>query len=200
MGDGWIRVTAAKRVANIIDAALISILLQFLFLISSAKFLDGGVIFANLKVIIPAWDSVLLVLLLVPAINCRRTVCRGLAVGGMVLCFVVAVSNPVGAGEKSGVGAAAGDIGAYNSALALYQADVQCKQYPTATLRQLVSDNEAGWAGPYIATITTDPWKNQYTYTSDGTDYTIQSIHDSAHDKSETIRYCFSTGVMESLP
>lgn len=102
--------------------------------------------------------------------------------------------------EKSPVGAASGDIGTFNSALALYQVDVAGKQFPATTLMQLYSDNAFGWAGSYMATITKDPWNNQYTYTSDGTNYTIQSVHDSENDKSETVRYCFGTGVMESMP
>ncbi len=101
--------------------------------------------------------------------------------------------------EKDMCGAAAGDIGAFNSALALYQVDVQCKQFPV-TLLQLYSDNAAGWSGPYMATITPDPWDNAYTFTSDGSNYTLQSVHDSDFDRAETIRYIFAQGVMESIP
>ena len=104
-----------------------------------------------------------------------------------------------GGGESSPVGWTAGDIGAFNSALALYQVDTD-SQFPKSTLMQLVSDNAPGWAGPYMATIASDPWNNAYTYTSNGTDYTIKSVHDSDYNRSETIRYVFSTGVMESLP
>ena len=92
-----------------------------------------------------------------------------------------------------------GDIGALNSALQLYQTDVKAKRYPS-TIVQLVSDSTAGWDGPYMATITPDPWNNQYIYTTNGISYTIQSIHDSENDKSETIRYCLGTGVMETIP
>ncbi len=102
--------------------------------------------------------------------------------------------------EKSKPGATMGDISAMNSALALYQVDVECKQFPATTLMQLYSDNAAGWAGPYMATITPDPWGNAYTYTSDGTNYTLQSVHDSDYNKSETIRYIAAGGKMESLP
>ncbi len=102
--------------------------------------------------------------------------------------------------KPSKCGAAAGDIGAMNSALALYQVDVECKQFPATTLIQLYSDNAAGWSGPYMATITADPWDNAYVYTSDGTNYTIQSVHDSDYNKSETIRYVANVGAMESIP
>ncbi|HNW93136.1 MAG TPA: type II secretion system protein GspG [bacterium] len=103
--------------------------------------------------------------------------------------------------EKTPAGAASGDISAFNSALALYQVDCDSHPFPATTLMQLYSDNAAGWAGPYMATITNDPWGNCYTYTSNGTDYTILTIHISNNThKSETIRYVFSSGVMESYP
>lgn len=119
-----------------------------------------------------------------------------------VLSFVWLVwRNPT---AKNKVGAAAGDIGACNSALALYQVHLQAGRtdthFPTASLCQLVSNNAKGWAGPYMATITKDPWDNAYTYTSNGNNYTIQSVHESEYHRSETIRYVFSAGVMESIP
>src|SRR3989339_382006 len=72
---------------------------------------------------------------------------------------------------QSKTGAAMGDIGALNSALQLYQTDVKAKRYPS-TIVQLVSDSTAGWDGPYMATITPDPWNNQYIYTTNGISYT----------------------------
>lgn len=112
----------------------------------------------------------------------------------------VAIPKLLSAIEKSKIGAAAGDIGALNSALALYQVDVTCKKFPTTTLMQLYSDNASGWAGPYMATITADPWDNAYTYTSSGGNYTIQSVHDSDYQKGETVRYMSDYGNIESLP
>jgi general secretion pathway protein G len=112
----------------------------------------------------------------------------------------VAIPKLLSAIEKSKCGAAAGDIGAANSALALYQVDVSNKKFPMTSLTQLVTDNASGWSGPYMATVTKDPWNNVYTYTSDGSVYTIATKHDSDYNKSETIRYCVNTGVMESLP
>lgn len=113
----------------------------------------------------------------------------------------VAIPKLLSAIEKSKVGASAGDIGAFNSALALYQVDLSTQKFPTSTLMQLYSDGASGWAGPYMATISNDPWDNKYTYTSSGSDYTIQSIHKSSGvAKSETIRYVFNAGVMESYP
>lgn len=128
--------------------------------------------------------------------------CLTLAIVALLICGLAATCSRLphfGTIEKAKVGAAAGDIGAFNSALALYQVDVQCKQFPV-TLLQLYSDNAAGWSGPYMATITPDPWDNAYTYTSDGSNYTIQSVHDASSDKSETIRYIFAQGMMESIP
>ena len=96
---------------------------------------------------------------------------------------------------------ASADIGAFNSALALYQVDLPSQRFPGTTLMQLYSDNATGWAGPYMATITNDPWGNHYTYTSSGSDYTIQSVHnsESLHDR-ETIRYVYNSGVVEMCP
>ncbi|HNW91436.1 MAG TPA: type II secretion system protein GspG [bacterium] len=116
-----------------------------------------------------------------------------------VLAFCGRALIPCGE-PRSKVGAAAGDIGAFNSALALYQVDVKVQQFPATTLMQLYSDNADGWAGPYMATITDDPWGNRYVYTSDGSTYTIQSLHNASYNKSETIRYIFNLGVMESYP
>jgi len=112
----------------------------------------------------------------------------------------VAIPKLLSAIEKSKCGAAAGDMGAMNSALALYQVDLHSQKLATTTLTQLVSDAASGWAGPYMATITTDPWGNAYVYTCNGSQYTIQSLHDSDYNKSETIRYCINTGIMESIP
>lgn len=112
----------------------------------------------------------------------------------------VAIPKLLSAIEKSKIGAAAGDIGAMNSAMALYQVDITSKKFPSTTLLQLVSDNASGWAGPYMATITTDPWENAYTYTSSGGNYTIQSVHKSDYQKGETVRYASDFGNIESLP
>lgn len=112
----------------------------------------------------------------------------------------VAIPKLLSAIEKSKVGASAGDIGAFNSALALYQVDIKAKCFPTSTLMQLYSDAATGWAGAYMATIAQDPWGNQYTYTGSTQNYTIASLHKSDYKKSETIRYCMNTGVMESIP
>jgi len=122
-------------------------------------------------------------------------------VGALLAAEFLFINVPklIGAPEKSTVGTAAGDIGAFNSALVLYQVDCD-SEFPRTTLMQLYSDNAAGWAGPYMATITDDPWENSYTYTTSGTDYTIQTIHINNIHKSETIRYVFSSGVMESYP
>lgn len=138
----------------------------------------------------PVWGIVLIVL-------------GGLAVIAIpVIGIMAAVAIPKlhSAIEKSKVGAAAGDIGAFNAALALYQVDVDAKSFPTVSLHQLYYDNAPGWAGPYMATITPDPWNNAYEYVSDGQDYYIQSVHRSDFRRAETIRYVFSTGTIESLP
>ena len=97
--------------------------------------------------------------------------------------------------------ATAGDIGAFNDALDNYRTDVAARQFPTGTLSKLFSDDAPGWSGPYMATITPDPWNNAYTYTSDGNDYTIQSIHERQgyYPTAETIRYVFSDGKMEGI-
>ncbi|HNW93913.1 MAG TPA: type II secretion system protein GspG [bacterium] len=112
----------------------------------------------------------------------------------------VAIPKLLSAIEKSKVGATEGDIGAFNSALALYQVDLSGKKYPTSSLMQLYSDAATGWAGPYIATIMNDPWDNKYTYTSNGGDYTIVSVHVASIHKAETIRYIMNVGNMESYP
>lgn len=101
--------------------------------------------------------------------------------------------------ERSGVGAASGDIGAFNSALALYQVDLKAKTFPT-TMGQLLSDNAPGWSGPYLATISADPWGNTYTYTGGASNYTILSIHHSDYHKSETVRYILGEGILSTLP
>ncbi len=101
--------------------------------------------------------------------------------------------------ERSKNGAASGDIGAFNSALALYRVDVSDALFP-GTLGQLLTDTAPGWSGPYVATITRDPWGNDYAYTSNGSDYTICSVHDAQNDQAETIRYIASLGAMEYIP
>lgn len=144
----------------------------------------------------------LLLLLKQPADN-RPPLVLHLSYGALTLgtgyCFLLLALLSDSHGN-SPVNMASGDIGALNSALALYQVDVQCKQFPATTLMQLYSDNAAGWAGPYMATITPDPWNSAYTYSSDGISYTIQSVHDSPYNRSETLRYCSATGMMESIP
>lgn len=138
-----------------------------------------------------------------PVANYNIPTGNGFAIIAIALFFVIGIGTCITNSEhveKSPVAAAAGDIGALTSALTLYQVDVASKQFPTATLLQLYSDNASGWAGPYMATITDDPWNNTYTYTSNGAEYTIQSIHDSEYNKSETIRYCSNTGAIESIP
>jgi len=130
-------------------------------------------------------------------IGCIVLVLLGAGVIGMVAA--IAMPKLMAAVEKAKCGAACGDIGAYNSALALYQVDVRSKEYPQ-DLHQLVSDDVSGWSGPYVARITEDPWGGDYIYTSNGSTYTLQVVHDSEYDKSETIRYCINTGVMETLP
>jgi len=117
----------------------------------------------------------------------------------LLLLLCVVPGNPH-AIEKSKIGAALGDIGAFNSALALYQIDVSDSQFPRTTLLQLVSNSAPEWNGPYMATITNDPWDNCYTYTSDGTSYTVQSLHVGDEYNSETIRYTFANGVVEEIP
>lgn len=98
--------------------------------------------------------------------------------------------------ERNKCYAAAGDIGAFNSALALYQVDVG--RYP-GKLQQVVRDSAPGWSGPYMNAIPRDPWGNNYSYRSQAGDYTIQSIHVTA-DGSKTIRYNLDRGVSETLP
>lgn len=68
------------------------------------------------------------------------------------------------------------EMAAWSEALELYRNDVADSTYPS-TLLQLYSDNAPGWAGPYLATVTTDPWDNAYTYQSDGSSFTITSVH-----------------------
>ncbi len=68
------------------------------------------------------------------------------------------------------------DLTNYAKELQQYRTDVSTGTYP-ATLLQLYSDNAPGWSGPYLATITPDPWDNQYTYTTDGAAYTLQTVH-----------------------
>ncbi len=72
--------------------------------------------------------------------------------------------------------AARGTLAAHAEALNLYRTDVTDSRYP-ATLQQLVADNVPGWSGPYTAVITTDPWDNQYSYQSDGSSFTISTVH-----------------------
>lgn len=113
----------------------------------------------------------------------------------------VAIPKLLSAIEKSKCGAAAGDMGALNSAQMLFQVDVKCQYFPVTALSQLLTDGLVpGWSGPYMATITNDPWNNAYVYTGGTGVYTILSKHKSDYGKSETIRYCFGTGVMESMP
>ncbi len=96
---------------------------------------------------------------------------------------------------------ATGDIEkAFNPALALYREDVRDQRFPLTSLHQLYSDGVAGWSGPYLATITTDPWDNRYAYTCDGSNYTIQSVHATWYGVAETIRYVFSNGKTEQIP
>ncbi|HNW92497.1 MAG TPA: type II secretion system protein GspG [bacterium] len=94
--------------------------------------------------------------------------------------------------------AASGDIGAIRSAMEIYQQDVVSHKCP-GTLAQLVKDDTDGWSGPYMATITADPWDNRYCYTSDGSNYTIMSIHEVRYGSSETIRYILATDSMELI-
>jgi len=109
--------------------------------------------------------------------------------------FVLVSINPCYAtSEKSRVGAATGDIGAMNSAIALYHVDTN--KYPT-TLYQLVSDNSTGWSGPYMATITTDPWGYEYMYESHGDSYTAGVSH--AKESGLNIIYHSDPGVFEQL-
>lgn len=103
--------------------------------------------------------------------------------------------------EQMKIGSATGDIGAFNSALELYQKDVDSRTYPT-DFRQLLVDNSAGWLGPYIATISPDPWGNEYSYQSDGHDYTLLSVHEPffCRVRAETVRYVLSEGKISLLP
>jgi len=102
--------------------------------------------------------------------------------------------------ERLKIGAATGTIGAFNSALKLYREDVTSGQLPEH-LVQVVDDDVDGWGGPYMATITHDPWGNDYIYRANGTDYTLMSIHDQFYfDNSETIRYNLSNGEITYLP
>lgn len=123
----------------------------------------------------------------------------GLCLIGGVFLLVVYAIMPNPAIERSKIGAASGDIGAFNSALALYSVDITAKQFPM-TLRQLLDDNAVGWAGPYMATIGPDPWGNEYLYTGGAASYTILSIHDDEKNKSETIRYVLNDGILSTLP
>lgn len=111
----------------------------------------------------------------------------------------VAIPKLLSAIEKSKIGAASGDLGAFNSALALYQVDIMAKRFPT-TMNQLLTDNAAGWSGPYMATISPDPWNNAYTYTTGASNYTIMSVHTSEYNRSETIRYILGDGILSTLP
>lgn len=114
----------------------------------------------------------------------------------IILCVVPEVRAT---SERSSFGAAHGDIGAFNSALALYQVDVDSKCFPD-TLAKLLRDDVPGWSGPYMATITRDPWGCDYQYQSNGKDYTISLSH--SRESGIDIHYCMSQGVMvdSSLP
>ncbi len=102
--------------------------------------------------------------------------------------------------SASKAGAAHSDIMACRDALQLYYADVSPHRYPS-TLTQLLRDNAAGWSGPYMATITSDPWNNEYQYQTDGTTYTLMSVHDHfGADVRETIRYVSTDSEAVWLP
>lgn len=120
----------------------------------------------------------------------------------LVSCGGLQISNQMARGDRRArflAGAASADIGAFNSALALYQTNCTTKQFPTQ-LTQLVSDTAAGWAGPYLATINNDPWGNEYIYTGVADNYTLLSIHDAGKPQAQTIRYIKSDGYITMLP
>ena len=97
--------------------------------------------------------------------------------------------------ERSNTGMAASDIGAFNSALALYQVDV--RGFPD-TLAQLIGDNARGWAGPYMATISNDPWGFPYNYAKIGdSDYSIGLSH--THESGHDANYRLSRGTMVQM-
>lgn len=118
---------------------------------------------------------------------------------------VLLISGNIGhmlynATSASEAGAAHGDIMACRDALQLYYADVSPHRYPS-TLTQLLRDDATGWSGPYIATITSDPWDNAYQYQTDGTIYTLMSVHDHfGADVRETIRYVSTDSEAVWLP
>ncbi|HNW94130.1 MAG TPA: type II secretion system protein GspG [bacterium] len=102
--------------------------------------------------------------------------------------------------DRLKINAARGDIGAYNSALALYHDDVNSHRYPAA-LQQLCSDNAAGWAGPYMATVTNDPWDNAYQYHATGGSYSICSVHHTlGAGQGITVRYTLGDTEIAILP
>ena len=78
-------------------------------------------------------------------VHSSAVLCIGLIIGLAIAMFVTMCSWDSHAHPRhSKVGAAAGDIGALNSALALYQVDLSTKtdtgHFPVATLMQLYSD------------------------------------------------------------
>jgi general secretion pathway protein G len=85
----------------------------------------------------------------------------------------IVVPQLAGSGEKGRVGAAKGQITAFETALDLYEVD--CGAYPTTAqgfeaLRTAPSPAPKGWKGPYMKKeIPLDPWGNPYQYRSPGT-------------------------------
>lgn len=117
-------------------------------------------------------------------------------VAAVVILAVVAPAPASSTSEKSTIGSASGDIGAFNSALALYQVDTD--SFPTTQqgLHVLLQSNVAGWSGPYMATISPDPWGFEYQYESDGADYTISLSH--TRESGIMLRYNLAAGQLSA--
>ena len=77
----------------------------------------------------------------------------------------------------------------FQKQLKVYKAHVG--SYPTEGLEALITEPANGpqgkWNGPYMeaAEVPTDPWGNQYTYSSDGKTFTIVSNGEDSQEGSE---------------
>ncbi|MCA9166444.1 MAG: type II secretion system major pseudopilin GspG [Planctomycetales bacterium] len=97
----------------------------------------------------------------------------------LVLVILVILGSMAGvfirtAQRNARLDAARAQIGAFESAIKMYELNVQ--SYPSESeglqsLRQ-PSGNVPGWSGPYLdREVPLDPWQNPYQYECDGADY-----------------------------
>ncbi|MFC1461532.1 type II secretion system major pseudopilin GspG [Verrucomicrobiota bacterium] len=95
----------------------------------------------------------------------------------VIIGILVAVVMPKlsGRGREAEIQAARSSIANISLALDLYEVDNGA--YPAGLESLLTKGTEINWRGPYLRTdeIPTDPWKKQFTYTSQDNGYELRS-------------------------